>query len=249
MDIHPTWVNNSEAIENIDLNFFEKDHIVRHFMMSTAEGMSMGDFLKMTEQVDINIFNKFYSILYRSGFFCKNDLLNIKSAAQLYNVIQCVKLFNLKSPIHVVEVGGGIGNLSRLFAELDVCETYTIYDLNNVIKIQKHYLQQNLMKKKFDKIKFIAVDLIDTNNIKPTSTDLFISTFALTECPKTTVELYFEKFIIGAQYCYILGQESYGDYYPSKDVVNKLMTVFSQIIIRDYPYFNQKAYEIICLKD
>ncbi|MFR1518369.1 MAG: putative sugar O-methyltransferase [Clostridia bacterium] len=249
MDIHPTWVNNSKAIENINLNFFEKSYIVRHYMMSTVKGMSMGDFLKMAEQVDINTFNKFYSILYRSGMFCAADLLDIKSAAQLYNVIQCVKLFNLKSPIQVIEVGGGIGNLSRLFAELDVCDTYTIYDLNNVIKIQKHYLQQNLTKRKFDKIKFIAVDLIDINDIKPISTDLFISTFALTECPKTTIELYFQKLIINAQYCYILGQELYGNYYPSKDIVNKLMTAFSQIIIRDYPYFNQKAYEIICLKD
>lgn len=80
MDIHPTWVNNSKAIENINLNFFEKSYILRHYMMSTVKGMSMGDFLKMAEQVDINTFNKFYSILYRSGMFCTADLLDIKSA-------------------------------------------------------------------------------------------------------------------------------------------------------------------------
>jgi hypothetical protein len=77
----------------------------------------------------------------------------------------------------VVEFGGGYGNTCRLFKKWGHNGQYIIYDIPELIKIQKHYLESNKIT---NNVTFLSgLDII--NNFKDNS--LFLGLWSISETP------------------------------------------------------------------
>ena len=78
---------------------------------------------------------------------------------EIRHIMMCTFLFtNLgKNFNHIVEIGGGFGNWSRLCEGIIKFEKWTIIDIPHVIELQKWFLKKEL-KDNFNKIEFISTD-------------------------------------------------------------------------------------------
>ena len=85
---------------------------------------------------------------------------------------------------HVVEIGGGYGNLCRLIHEYGYNGKYTIIDFPEIGKIQKDFLH----KHSIDSVEFSELDM---EQIKPSEEDvsILIATFSINEMPMETREM------------------------------------------------------------
>lgn len=120
-----------------------------------------------------------------------------------------------KLPSIIIEMGGGFGALSRIFKEALPDVTIFIIDLPEMLAIQWLYLSRTLkdvplevhsaMPSQFcpGSIHLIPAMLLDQFNIKA---DLFVSNFALSECPENVQKKVIAKKFFSADFCYISGQ-------------------------------------------
>ena len=107
----------------------------------------------------------------------------------LMNYINKKKFENIES---IVEWGGGYGSLARIIQKFKPQVKYTIIDLPIMSKIQSWYLKNET------NIKFIDIDRLQKSHRMP-KCDLFISTWALTECTKEAWEFVMRKQFFGAR--------------------------------------------------
>jgi len=106
----------------------------------------------------------------------------------------------------VVEFGGGYGNMARLIRKLSPAVSYTIIDLPLFSCIQYVYLATllgqdsvNLVSRpgpiRDGVINLVPIPYMD---LVPDSTDLFVSTWALTECTRAAQEYVADRKFFGA---------------------------------------------------
>ncbi len=143
--------------------------------------------------------------------------LNISTSTlgHLFYIAKVLENVDYKNINTIIEFGGGYGNLARLFKQILPDVTIIMFDLPEMIALQALFLRQTLsnisivvhdvMPAEFVKgaIHLVPVYLMNDLDV---DTDLFISTFALSEATDYTQEIVFNKSFFNAKYCYIVGQ-------------------------------------------
>lgn len=139
-----------------------------------------------------------------------NTLVHLYYAARAFEALK-------STPIHtIVEFGGGYGNLTRIFKLTQPDSTLVIVDLPELLAIQYLFLTSTLPDStkiimhssapetlEPQAIHLIPIYIVDKCTIK---TDLFISTFALSEATSAAQKLIISKNFFDARLSYIVGQ-------------------------------------------
>ncbi len=204
---------NDESVFNVFKRIPEFTYILEH--VSFEQGIEY-----------INEIKKYNYLKYDWNQFLLNDTLGNPKVFDYYEYLKEIKLntyfisattlryicFGLKildyiistgnSELDIIEVGGGYGGQCKIL--FDICnannikiKTYTIIDLENVVKLQKKYLD----------ILHIPVLTVPFNqdciSIIKDKYDLFISNYALGEFEKNTQSFYIENILPRCENFYI----------------------------------------------
>lgn len=152
----------------------------------------------------------------QAPYDCKKMNISVNTLGMLWYYARINELLS-DAPSSIIEFGGGFGSLSRIFKILnDKLTTYTIIDLPEMLSLQYYYLSASLGEDAVaahlspeekvvpGRINLFPVYGIESLNI---SSDLFISTFAVSETPETTQKLVcMNKNFFNAPCIYIAGQ-------------------------------------------
>lgn len=129
------------------------------------------------------------------GDICPNTLHYIDCSLSIQRMV------GDKQIKHIVEIGGGFGNLCKTIScDIDF-ETYTLVDLPEAILLCKKYLAN--FPNVYKKVKFVSCDELDTAEL-PSNIDLFIADSSLAECGKSTQEKYINQFLLKSKFGYIV---------------------------------------------
>ena len=167
------------------------------------------------------------------------------------------------SPNKIIELGGGYGNLARVFSFLNSDIKYIIFDLPEILAIQYLFLRYtcpNLnvticksVTESFDKsgIYLVPVQLLNYIDL---SCDCFISNFAITESNFNLQQRIAEKDFFYSKLCYITGQlngSKESGWVSHKFLANNLRRVYKHVDFHPYYIFsaNAKNFEAIALKE
>lgn len=160
----------------------------------------------------------------------------------------------------IVELGGGYGNLARIFKTILPLSTYIIIDLPEYIALQYLFLKSTIeneqivvcfqLPENLDSGKIYLVPVSSIDSIK-LGADLFISTFALSECPKEIQTLVADKRFFNAKISYITGQiDGWNlnlDFEPHNFLVSSFRTNYKYIESQPFHFLseNMESYELI----
>lgn len=163
-----------------------------------------------------------------------------------------------KTPRVLVEFGGGYGNLARLFAHVYPDATIFIIDLPEFNALQWLFLKRALPQKNVllhssipdafqdGSIHLIPLHLLDELSI---NTDIFISTFGLSECPLALQDCIIEKNFFNASTCYIAGQLLgwSGLYEHHEQLIRSIQKKYTQAMCQPFHFFSTQlmSYEVI----
>jgi len=118
---------------------------------------------------------------------------------------------------NIAEIGGGFGGQMMLVAENFTPSTITIYDLPEVLQLQKKFLKE--------KIKDTQIIFADGRNPKAGSFDLVISNYALSEISRNIQDEYFDKVLASSKCGYltwnVLSEKELGGY-SVDEVISKI---------------------------
>lgn len=93
--------------------------------------------------------------------------------------------------LSVVEIGGGIGSFAAAVLTLSEPESYAIYDLPDMLELQRAYLSKVLPPSKLSRVR-----LLSAYELEPAAPfDLVYSTYAFSELAKRIAEQYFENVV------------------------------------------------------
>ena len=150
---------------------------------------------------------------------------------------------NVWDSISIVEWGGGYGNMARIIRRMNPKITYTIVDLPELLSLQYVYLGSiegienvNIVASEGDTIASGKINLISSELLLSDrfllSCDLFISTWAITECPAYIQEFVNEKEYFNAEDVFIASRI---------DENNRLQSLISQKVMNKLtvPYLNE----------
>ena len=122
-------------------------------------------------------------------------------------------------PKRVVEFGGGFGAFARLYYLMGVSPTYVIVDVPIMSCIQYEYLScvlgldrvvlnSNGDKIEEGKINIVPLSIVIEGRIRDLFCDMFVSNWALSECPKICQEMVSSRGFFGAKNFLMAGQSS-----------------------------------------
>lgn len=191
---------------------------------------------------------------------CKEFNCSTNTLAHLYYAAKSFEQFNDKNIDTIVEFGGGYGNLARIFKNISPNTTYFIIDLPEVLALQYFFLQSTLPDIDIqmhaqvpNNFKTGGIHLIPAYIAKDLSikTDLFISTFALSEASELAQEVINEKRFFDASVCYLVGQFA-GNAHPwvnHSNIHNTIRESYNTVECHPSYFFFRgiKAYEILGL--
>jgi hypothetical protein len=159
----------------------------------------------------------------------------------------------------VVEIGGGYGNLARLFKQILPDATLILIDLPEMVALQWFFLQCTLPNARVvfhsdshqaivpGAINLIPLSLLNDFSFKA---DVFVSTFALSECTEKFHEYVADKKFFNASLCYIAGQlDGWNECNFEKHslLFRSVHHLYSQIICHPFHVFSSQpqSYELI----
>jgi putative sugar O-methyltransferase len=188
-----------------------------------------------------------------SAFNCSvNTLGNLFYAARTVDLME-------EEPQTIVEFGAGYGNLSRVYNSFFPDSTYIIIDLPEVLALQYFFLKETLPNKNIifhtDVPKAYYKDcihLIPVNYLKDVefATDLFVSTFALSEASDMAQDIIHHKKFFDAKLVYIVGQLNGWDalnFVHHTKIHSSLRSYYKHVDCHPYHLLMEKlkSYEII----
>ncbi len=174
-----------------------------------------------------------------------NKLFNTtgNSVGQMYFFAKLCELS--KKPLtHIVEFGGGYGNLARIAKMCIPTVTYVIIDLPEICALQSLYLNLSLDQEtitvhtkapfaiKPGCINIVPVYLLPELNMN--ESDAFISTFAITESTLFSQNIVSQKNFFGSHACYIVGLASSPKWISVSPLISTIKSTFSSVAIRPY---------------
>lgn len=158
------------------------------------------------------------------------------------------------SNIHqVVEWGGGYGNLAKIFLKLNPEVTYIIIDIPVFSFIQAIYLSVVCDKEKINlilnqedsiekgKINIIPLNESLLNNLNITNTDLFISTWALSESTKYAIEYVTSKNFFNAKYL-LIAHQAKSEFTPYSETIKDNLSKFNILYHEKIPLLKNNYY-------
>ncbi|MFA6476207.1 MAG: putative sugar O-methyltransferase [Candidatus Paceibacterota bacterium] len=240
--IIPDWRQNMLTVEDYFLNKFSFSFLNNRVIKNTMFMYTFRRWRDIQKSLIAKYFNKDQAreILHEHnlGRPLLNDAEYVSSGNNIHHLYHLIKFFEeTKTKASdfktVVEVGGGYGNMARLFKKLNSELTYTIIDIPIFSFIQIVYLKTilgraavNLVSKensiiKTGKINIIPLDKDLIKSISPQiNCDIFISTWALSESNKNMQDLIKEFDYFKAKYLLLAYQKSNASFSYAEEIKN-----------------------------
>lgn len=150
-----------------------------------------------------------------------NHGYSLVTLQSLYNVFLIYhKLKDINSFDHIVDIGGGYGNLCKTCFDLGFEGTYTIYDFPEIIALQQKYLQHTYPSKDVQYKQLQDGWDVDDNS-------LLIATYSMSEMPVDDREIISDN-LSKFQSIFIMYQKQFGNF-NNKQYFDKM--------ISDHPEF------------
>ncbi len=141
-----------------------------------------------------NFFNRWNKLLIETSLgspdrFWKNRDFGTNKIHQTYHLLQLYEKTSkeLAEIGYVLEFGGGYGNMCSIFNKINPSVKYTIFDLPELLCLQKFYLNSLGLKCDLEVKNNITltknIDLVKSENEENTGSKLFIATWSLSESP------------------------------------------------------------------
>lgn len=183
---------------------------------------------------------------------CKDFNCSSNSLGHLFYIARIIEAEPEQYIDSVIELGGGYGNLMRIFKMINPQLTGVIIDLPEFLTLQAIFLRTTLPgvevifhtdipgELKKGALHLVPVYFMDQIILKP---DLFISTFAISEAPILIQKQVVEKNFFDAPTCYISGQLDGwdGKFVLHNDIMNGLRSCYSSVICN--PFHDMAASE------
>lgn len=236
----PTWEKNMRDLESIFFKGFNFSFLRIPIIMDTMFAAYQRTILKKR----IKLLEKRYSSK-ELNFFLKEDavgdpiILNSKYMTSLNSILSLCHLTNffsiskrdLQDIKTITEWGGGYGNLAKIVNRKFNHLTYIIIDIPLFSCLQWIYLTSifgkgkvHIIKSKRDKIERNKINLISLPFIdKITETDLFISTWALSESSDYSQQYVIRKDWFKAKNFLIVFQKKEKRFKHSEDIKKPLL--------------------------
>jgi putative sugar O-methyltransferase len=192
---------------------------------------------------------------------CKEFDCSVNTLGHLFYTGRLLEALKNTSYHTVIELGGGYGNFARLFKQAQPNTTFIIIDLPEMSALQFFFIKTTLPQA--DVIFHTSCPLqFETNKIHivpiyflteaPLSADVFVSTFALSECSQILQELICKKEFFNAKLTYITGQlDGWGatfNYVNHHYIFEALQKSYKSVVCQPFysvPQYQLNSYEII----
>jgi putative sugar O-methyltransferase len=177
-------------------------------------------FLEKFKENDIygDPFTHFY---FRTGKISPTTLNYIKVLGDLR------KLFGNLDDMDIIEIGVGYGGQCKIVSDVFNFNSYTLVDLDIVLKLAKKYLT----KLNVNKIEYSTQDKL-SDDIK---CDLLISNYAFSECTKAVQYDYIRKILDKSKRGYITYNCIYGEAYTREEIIEILSKNHNIKILEEIP--------------
>ncbi len=262
--VSPEWYKIMLGIEEFFINNFTFSFL-RHSLIKRTMFMYTFDKWKNLQK---NLISEYFSkekakdILreYNIGKPLLNDAEYITSGNNIHHLYHFVKFFketktNEKDFDTIIEVGGGYGNMAKIYKALNNKVTYTIIDLPVFSYIQAIYLSVifgaksiNIVDGEQACIKDGLINLVPLNknilgklNTLVGSVDLFISTWALSESNEAMQNYIKDVNYFDAKYLLLAYQESSSDFHFAEDVQN-ITERYTKVFDEETEYIENNYY-------
>ncbi len=139
-------------------------------------------------------YSKWNNLLIENGYgnpdrFWKNRTFGTNKIHQAFHLLQLFEKINLdlSSIEYVLEFGGGYGNMCTIFKRINSNIKYTIFDLPELLCLQKFYLNTLNIPCEIDLADSVtltkSIDIVTSENKEFKKQKLFIATWSLSESP------------------------------------------------------------------
>ncbi|WP_030378763.1 MULTISPECIES: hypothetical protein [unclassified Streptomyces] len=210
--VDPLWRTVQEGLGPQPPADFSQHPYVRWYMFNSGAGIRT-DFLAHARQADPQLYEELRA-RYRAvshgaleepepGDFAANS----RTAQHFYYLTRQCHSFPDLSRRRICEIGGGYGNLMRMFVQLGLCASYTIVDIDRIVDIQRLYADSCLTAAQRDRVRILDIENpADATALEEASFDLVVSTFGLTEVPDDMRDWYLDRLVLRAPAVYLVGQ-------------------------------------------
>lgn len=268
--VSPEWYKIMLGVEEYFLDNFSFSFLRHHLIKRTMFMYTFRKWKNIQKKVIAEYFTKKRAkeILreYNVGKPLLNDLEYVTSGNNIHHLYHLVKFFketntNEKYFNSIVEVGGGYGNLAKIYKKLNNNVTYIIIDLPVFSYIQAVYLSVvcgvnsiNVVQADNPHIKNGLINIIplDKGVLSKLSelvgpVDLFISTWALSESNETMQNYIRSVDYFNAKYLLLAYQKSSNDFHFAEDV-QKITSNYGKIFDKETEYIENNYY-LFCKKN
>lgn len=210
MLIEPFWEKTNKYLSDLWIAGIPDDFMQEPTFHGTVHASNEFLVLELPTLIDHMPNALFSKLLLHEPEYGSPSLVNGLSPTtvhQLYHLVRYQKAThkNLFAADHIVEWGGGWGNLARLMLIANPKMRYTIIDTPLYSRIQRQYFEHVMPD--------ASVEFIDIENLSDQTTgDTFISTWALSESTPAAVDYVVDRNYFGAEnilLAYDPGQEPF----------------------------------------
>lgn len=262
--VMPLWQQNMHEIEQLFLNDFTISFLNYHVIKTTMFMYTFKDWRNIQKKLIAQYFTKkrARNILreYNVGKPLLNDIEYVTSGNSIHHLYHAIKFFTetktKASDFDVIlEVGGGYGNMAKIFKSLNEKSTYIIIDIPIFSYIQAVYLKTIFGEKAVHMIQGDKIDIhmgcinlipLDKRNIYAVAkaidrVDLFISTWALSESNEAMQDLIRQLEYFKSQYLLLAYQKSY-ESYPFAENVQNVTKTYKKVFNMETEYLKNNFY-------
>jgi hypothetical protein len=214
--VDPIWRHVQTGIEPETITSIRDNPFLRWYMFN---GRDYPDFLGFARNADRSLTEDLlarYSAVARGGLdeTSPGEIPpNSRTAQHFYYLVRILSLTGRPYDLSILEIGGGYGNLLRMFIQLDCCRSYGIVDIDKISQVQGIYLDQVLSDAQRARAELFNIeDRAAAEALAAKSYDLVLSTFAVTETPQEMRDWYIDNTMTRARFIYITGQEAWRGY-------------------------------------
>jgi hypothetical protein len=151
-----------------------------------------------------------------------------RTAQHLYYLTRLVARLGDFSGLRICEIGGGYGNMMRIFTQLGLCAEYDIVDIAGVVDLQRRYADEVLTPDERSRTRVFNVeDDKDLAELTARPYDIVMSFFAVTEAPHDMRQWYLDKVLLPAPFVYLAGQDRWRNQEVGEHVCKALADRFS----------------------
>jgi putative sugar O-methyltransferase len=222
--VHEVWKRQLSTLGALILNGLPENFLLHpiclEMFVRTGWHLPQEHELTFLEQLDKKLQAKIFSLkespIGAVPRDCKNHPISVNTLGMLWYFARIHEQL-IKSPVSIIEFGGGFGSLARVYKSLGRPElTYSIIDLPEMLALQYYYLTGTLgtdavaahvsadektVPGKINLFPVYGVESLDVTG------DLFISTFALSETPAVMQNVVCSaKNYFNAPFVYVTGQ-------------------------------------------